>query len=84
LASTRNNVVACLEIDGIDAATGMGWMVLAIGRLREIADASSISFDNGLPFHASPLMGAPRLAAIDIELLSGTSSRSAWPLPPTR
>ena len=83
LGSARNNVVACLEVDGIDAATGMEWMVLAIGRLREVADPSAIAFDNGLPLHASVLMSAQHIAAIDIELLSGTSSRSAWPLPPS-
>ena len=82
LGSARNNVVACLAIDAIDAMTGVGWMVLATGRLREIADPSAIAFDDGLPLHASVLNSAEHIGAMDIELLSGTSSRPAWRLPP--
>ena len=75
LTSARRNAVACLEIAGTDASTGVDWTVLATGRLREVADPSSITTDNGLSLRPWGLSTAEYMVALDIELLSGARSK---------
>ncbi|MEO5840386.1 MAG: pyridoxamine 5'-phosphate oxidase family protein [Acidimicrobiales bacterium] len=75
LKSARRNAVACVEIAGTEAATGMDWTVLATGRLREITDPSSVPPHDGVSLRAWGLSTAEHLCALDIELLSGASSK---------
>ena len=76
LNSARCNAVACMQIDGSDPSTDKGWTVLATGRLREVADPTVTSFNGGLPLLAWGLPTAEHFVALDIELLSGTTSRA--------
>jgi hypothetical protein len=75
LHSARRHAVACLEIAGTDASTGMDWTVLATGRLREITDPSSLSSGDGLSLQPWGLPTAEHVVALDIELLSGARSK---------
>jgi hypothetical protein len=74
LAAARNHNVACVEVSGIDAATGDDWSVVAIGRLHQTTDPRWVWPDEKpLP----PAWGAPLaddFVALDIELLTGSSS----------
>ena len=74
LTSARRNAVACLEIAGTDASTGIDWTVLATGRLREVADPSLIA-GNGVSLRPWGLSTAEHLVALDIELLCGARSK---------
>ena len=77
LASARNHAVACVEVSGVDVSTREEWTILATGRLREVTDPTlASSGEKPLP----PAWGtreARRFVALDIELLSGTTSAVA-------
>jgi hypothetical protein len=74
LSAARHHNVACVEVSGVDATTGDDWSVLAIGRLRTTTDPRQLwPEEKPLP----PAWGAPladEFVALDIELLTGTSS----------
>ena len=76
LTSARRNAVACLEIAGTEASTGMDWTVLATGRLREVTDPSFITAGNGAALRPWGLPTAEHVVALDIELLSGARSKA--------
>jgi nitroimidazol reductase NimA-like FMN-containing flavoprotein (pyridoxamine 5'-phosphate oxidase superfamily) len=75
LTSARRNAVACLEIAGTEASTGIDWTVLATGRLREVTDPSFITAGNGAALRPWGLLTAEHVVALDIELLSGARSK---------
>jgi hypothetical protein len=78
LAAARNQNVACIEVSGRDA-NGDDWSVVAIGRMRETIDPRHLWPDEQpLP----PAWGAPladEFVALDIELLSGTTTSGICP-----
>ena len=76
LNSARRNAVACLEIEGTDASTGIDWTVLATGRLREVADSCSITSHDGFSLRPWGLPTADHVVALDIALLSGARSNA--------
>ena len=76
LTSARRGAVACLEIDGRDPSTGTTWTVLATGRLRVVADATVTSSAADLPLRAWGLPSAEHFLALDIALLSGSTSKA--------
>jgi len=74
LNSARRHAVACVEIAGTDASTGMDWTVLATGRLREITGPSSLAPRDGVKLRPWGRSTEGHLVALDIELLSGERS----------
>ena len=83
LNSARRHAVACVEIAGTDASTGMDWTVLATGRLREVTDPSSTAPVRGVslqpwgrPTDGQSVAAVGHLVALDIELLSGERSNA--------
>jgi hypothetical protein len=78
LAAARSQNVACVGVSGQDE-TGDDWSVVAIGRLRETTNPRHERPDEPpLP----PAWGAPladQFVALDIELLSGTTTSGTCP-----
>jgi nitroimidazol reductase NimA-like FMN-containing flavoprotein (pyridoxamine 5'-phosphate oxidase superfamily) len=70
LDSARAGDVACLEVDGYDGTSHLGWTVLATGRLREITDPGRLLEARRLPLRAWARPEA-HLVELPVELVSG-------------
>ena len=77
IASARHHAVACIEVSGVDNSSGEDWTVLATGRLHETADPTTTWADESPMPPAWGARNARHYVALDIELLSGTSSTAA-------
>jgi nitroimidazol reductase NimA-like FMN-containing flavoprotein (pyridoxamine 5'-phosphate oxidase superfamily) len=79
LDSARNHAVACIAVSGADASTSEEWTILSIGRLHEVDDPTLTSTGESPWPPAWGTREARRFVALDIELLSGTTSAVARP-----
>jgi hypothetical protein len=75
LTSARKHAVACVAVSGAVLSTSEEWTVLATGRLREVTDTTLTLSDD--PVLCACGHDARRFVALDIELLSGTTSAVA-------